>query len=396
MQFQTLDDKKECVGIYCEGVLHFNEELPADLNRTWSYSAFLEDRDVEYAKLYCGGKSLDDVCPEALRDRWEHVKKRFEAFVKSFNTARVSLNENCFYDLVPHKFLLEFCYVKDLICKHVFSTYKKPDNYDYLLGLTRELETIRHRKLKIEKKNLSMAKTKHRRFLKKMRDISPYCKFNLMGTKTGRLTTFKNSFPILTLDKELRPAMVPHNDYYVELDFNAAELRTLLALQGKSQPQEDMHLWNINNIFSGQGTRDEAKKRIFAWLYNPQSHDDACNRFYDRDTVLREYYDSEHVTTIFGKKIPSEERTALNYIIQSTCAENVLRQMVKVAQLLKDAKSFIAFPIHDSIVIDFALEDSALLKEVVETFASTDLGKFVVNISAGPNFGQLQKIGAGT
>jgi len=393
LQFQTLDDKKDCVGIYCDGALYFNQELPQDITHTWSYSAFLENKEVQYAKLYCGGKSLDDVCPEPLKDRWAHVRNRFEAFIKSFTTARVSLNENCFYDLVPHKFLLEFCYVKDLICKHVFKTYPKPANYEYLLGLTKELEAIRHRQLKIVTQNLSLAKVKHRRFLTKMKETSHYCKFNITGTKTGRLTTFKNSFPILTLDKELRVVMAPRNDYYVELDFNAAELRTLLALQGKQQPQEDIHLWNINNIFEGQNSRAEAKKRIFAWLYNPQSHDGACEKHYNRESILREYYDSEYVTTIFGKRIKSEQRTALNYIIQSTCAENVLRQMVKVANHLKGRKSYIAFPIHDSIVIDFSTEDSDLLKDIIDIFATTDLGKFLVNVSAGTNFGQLKKVG---
>ena len=393
MQFQTLDDKKDCVGIYCNGTLNFNTELPDDISHTWSYSAFLEDKDIQYAKLYCGGKSLDDVCPEALRDRWEGARKRFEAFIKSFNTARVSLNENCFYDLVPHKFLLEFCYVKDLICQHVFETYPKPHNYNYLLGLTRELETIRHRKLKLDKANLSFAKVKHRRFLKKMKELSPYCKFNITGTKTGRLTTFKNSFPILTLDKELRVAMVPQNDYYVELDFNAAELRTLLALQGKPQPQEDMHEWNIRNVFKGRGSREEAKQRIFAWLYNPESTDQLCETAYDRGSIVQKYYSQGEVTTFFSKVIPSEKRTALNYIIQSTCAENVLRQMVKVSEKLKGRKSHIAFPIHDSIVIDFSNEDRDLLKEIVNIFSTTDLGKFLVNVSVGSNFGQMKKIG---
>ena len=69
MQFQTLDDKKDCVGIYCDGALYFNQELPQDITHTWSYSAFLENKEVQYAKLYCGGKSLDDVCPEPLKDR---------------------------------------------------------------------------------------------------------------------------------------------------------------------------------------------------------------------------------------------------------------------------------------------------------------------------------------
>ena len=135
MQFQTLDDKKDCVGIYQSGQLYFNQPMSTLLSRTWTYSAFLEGRDIEYARLYCGGKTLDEVCPEPLQDRWEAAKKKLDAFLRSFSTARVSLDQNCFYDLVPEKFLLEFCYVKDMICDYVFENYNKPENYEYMLNL---------------------------------------------------------------------------------------------------------------------------------------------------------------------------------------------------------------------------------------------------------------------
>ncbi len=392
MLFQTLDDKKECVGIYCDGELSFDNELPVNLEKTWSYSAFLKEVDVEYAKLYCGGKTLDNVCPEYLRDRWEVVSNKLKAFIKSFNTSRVSLNESCFFDLVPKKFLLEFCYTKDLICQHVFENYEKPHNYDYLLELTRVIEEIRYSRLKINKKNLSLYRGKHRKFIQKLNSIEPYCKFNIWGTKTGRLTTIPKSFPILTMDKEFRSVIEPKNDYFVELDFNAAELRTLLSLQGREQPAGDMHEWNMANVFEGKATREEAKKKIFAWLYNPDSRDSLCEHAYGRDSLVHKYYSEGHVTTFFNKRIPSEKRTALNYIIQSTCAENVLRQMIKLSNYLEGCRTNVAFPIHDSVVLDFSIEDRERLGEIVDLFSNTELGKFKVNVSVGSNFGNLQKL----
>jgi len=390
--FQTLDDKKECVGLYLDGELRFNEPLPDTLSQTWNYSSFLENRPVEYANLYCQGKGLTEVCPEALRERWSSINNKLAAFYRSFCTARVSLNENCFYDLVPQKFLLEWCYVKDLICRHVFENYDRPVNYDYLADLARVLGDIRHTKLNIEKSSLRMHKSRHRKFAKNLGKLDPYCKFNIWGTKTGRLTTLKNSFPILTLDKTMRHILKPHNDYFVELDFNAAELRTLLSLSGESLPTEDMHAWNVKNIFGSHTTREQAKKRIFAWLYNPESKDDLCGHHYDRNSVVKKYFDGNNVTTVFNKSIPSEHRTALNYIIQSTCAENVLRQMVKVSDYLKRHKSYVAFPIHDSIVIDLSLEDKHILPEIIKMFSDTDMGHFKANISVGKNFGDLKKL----
>ena len=49
MLFQALDDKKECLGVYLDGKL-IHDVLPEGLTQTWSYSAFLRDTDVEYAK----------------------------------------------------------------------------------------------------------------------------------------------------------------------------------------------------------------------------------------------------------------------------------------------------------------------------------------------------------
>jgi len=390
--FQALDDKKECVGIYSDGDLLFGQPLPDDLKSTWAYSAFLANRDIEYAKLYCGGKSLSEVCPDHLIDRWSAVEKKFKAFIKSFYTARVSLDNNCFFDLVPKKFLLEMCYVKNLICEHVFATYRKPHNYNYLLDLTRVIEDIKYTPLNINTKNLSMYKSSHRKFAKSLKDIENSCKFNIFGTKTGRLTTEPRSFPILTLKKDLRCVIEPHNTHFLELDFNAAELRTLLALQGKEQPKEDIHEWNVRNVFDNKLTREEAKKNIFAWLYNPQSQNTSCSNVYNREKVVQKYFTQGQVTTFFTKIIPSEERTALNYIIQSTCAENVLRQMIKLNNFLKDKKSFIAFPVHDSVVIDFHISEKHIIDDLIAIFQNTDLGKFKVNVSAGLNFGNLKTL----
>ena len=392
MLFQTLDDKKECVGIYYDGELSFNEKLPEDLESTWSYSAFLKDRDIQYAKLYCGGKTLDIVCPEALRERWEAVSNKLKAFIKSFNTSLVSLNESCFFDLVPNKFLLEYCYTKDMICQHVFDNYEKPSNYDYLLDLTKVIEEIKYTKLNLNTKNLSLYRGKHRKFLQKLKTLQPYCKFNIWGTKTGRLTTIPKSFPILTMDKEFRSIIEPKNDYFIELDFNAAELRTLLSLQGREQPPEDMHEWNMSNVFREGITRDEAKKRIFAWLYNPESHDPLCEHAYGRESVVQKYFTQGQVTTFWGKVIPSEKRTALNYIIQSTCAENVLRQMIKLSNYLKGCQTYVAFPIHDSVVLDLSSEEKEKLPELVDIFSNTALGKMRVNVSVGKDFGNLKKL----
>ena len=63
MLFQTLDDKSECVGIYCDGQLIFDlVDFPEQISKTWKYSSYLRDiEDIEYASLYLQGQEIQDV-----------------------------------------------------------------------------------------------------------------------------------------------------------------------------------------------------------------------------------------------------------------------------------------------------------------------------------------------
>ena len=70
----------------------------------------------------------------------------------------------------------------------------------------------------------------------------------------------------------------------------------------------------------------------------------------------------------------------------------VLRQVIKVRELLRGRRSSVAFIIHDSIVLDFSVEDKPLLDEVVSSFAATDLGVFKVGVQMGKDFGDMRSV----
>ena len=330
MLFQTLDSKQECVGVYRDGVLFFGEGGISQVEGakfTWSYASYLEEFDLEYAYLYCGD-GLDVVCPEHLRADWQFVNLKLQAFVRSFIEAKVSLDDNCFFDLVPESFLRDYCYIKDEICKYIFENYSRPANYEHLLATNKLIHKLASQRLNLNWSN--MRKQIHRQSIRKqiknLKNVSPYCKYNLFGTKTGRLTTKKNSFPILTLAKEMRPIIEPQKDFFASFDFNGAELRTLVALEGSEQPAEDIHEWNRVNVYHEIGSREEAKKRLFSWLYNPGSKDQMANKFYDRDSLVKRHWNGTHVDTPYGRSIKVDKRKALNYLIQSTTSDMVLEQ----------------------------------------------------------------------
>ena len=393
MLFQTLDNKGECIGVFANGELHF-DELPAGITGTWKYCSYLDNYDVEYANLYCLGKDLAQVCPAPLKPKFEKITNELKAFLISFRESKISLDENCFFDLVPERFLLEYCDIKDKITEHVFETYPKPGNYDFLLALTKTLEDIKNRQLKIDIRFLDelRADPRTRQLIKKLSKNNKKVCYNIAGTKTGRLTTTKSSFPILTLDKKYRGVIVPKNDWLIELDFNAAELRTFLALSQVKQPDEDIHEWNIKNVFCEDIDRATAKTKAFAWLYNSKARNEKLEKVYKREEIMNKFWDGDSVNTIFNRRIEASRHHALNYIIQSTSSDLFLRRLVAVGKKLKGLNSFISFSIHDSLVIDLDQSERHVLPELIEIFQSTDLGDFKANISAGKNFAEMRKI----
>ena len=389
MLFQTLDDKNECVGYYANNELVFGQELPSNLMRTWKYSQHASAFDLEVASIYCNGKSLDSVCPENLASEWKAVKRKLKAFMQSFFEAKVSLKDNCFFDLVPNKFLIKYCEIKNQITEHVLENYPKPNNYDFLLDLTKMIEEIKFQKLNIDKEPWKHwgIKMHHR-----MRKIVPYIAYNPFGTITGRLGVQSGSFPILNASRGARGAILPNNDFFIELDFNAAELRVFLALDDKQQPDIDIHEWNAKHVFEEDLDRDEIKRRTFSWLYNPKAVDKTLEACYNKERVKEKYFDGFHVNTTFGRKIEADDHHALNYIVQSTTSDLFLKQAIKIWKILKGRRSNVAFTIHDSLIMDYHLSDKELIKDLIEEFSNTELGKFKVNVSGGKNFGNMKKM----
>lgn len=400
MLFQTLDDKGECVGIYHNGNLLFDfEDFPQDLTRTWSYSSFMEGyRGVDYADLYALGKNLTEMCPEHLRDEWDQLRTQRSALVRSLAISKISLQQNCLFDLLPAWFLREYCEMKNKITDHIIENCPKPPNYKHLFAVSKILTEIRDQRLNIDPAPLKKFPTtpEIKNLIKKVSDCSPYVSYNQFGTITGRLTTRPATFPILTLKKEHRVVLNPNNDFFLELDFNGAELRVLLGLLGLEQPKKDVHRWNVENVFSNEMSRPKAKEAFFAWLYGSNSpklkkYQEKLSRHYDKSTLLDRYWDGEFIRTPYGKDIKSDERHALNYLIQSTAADVALEQAVKIRDALRGRRSKISFIVHDAVVIDFSSEDKELFNKIGSLMGDTRFGNFLVTAKIGKNFAEMKE-----
>ena len=387
--FQAIDDKNECIGIYSDGNMHF-DNIPTNLTRTWRYSGSITDPAVRYASILSGGKTLEECCPESLIGELQAVQRKMNAYVKSFKIAKVNLNEHCIFDMIPLDFLMQFCEIKNKITEHVFEAYEEPPNYVHLNGVQKLLHKIKYQNLKLNAEDCReiMVSSTHRTKLKTLIKNAPTIDYNMFGTVTGRLTTNPDSFPVLTMKKEYRKIVKPINDLFISLDYNGAEIRTLLSLCGQSQPKEDVHMWNIHNIFEdSEMSREAAKLAFFAWLYNPDSNEIRTS-VYDKEKILDKYYVDGYINTPYGRKIEVDQRKALNYLIQSTTADRVLEKAVKVDKMLEGKRSFISIIIHDEIVIDYCDEERNLIAEIKKEFE----GDYLSNVRGGKNLYDLSEL----
>ena len=394
MLFQILDDKKDCLGIYANTEFYYGD-LKEVFSKTWDWSPHLKSSDYEYARLYCEGKSLDEVCPDDLRDRYEIYRDKIKAFIKAISTSKINLDEVCLFDMIPEKHLLDWCQVKNEICDYVFKNYDKPLNHKFLSDLSQMVYEIGRRPVKINHNKLySYAKSdlKAKSLWSRFGGQNPSIMYNIWGTKTGRLSSMENSFPILNLKKQIADIVEPTNKCFLQLDYNGAEIRTLLSVAGKEQPKTDIHEWNIENIYRGIGTRKKAKQRFFAWLYNPNSTDHLTDRFYDREKILQKYYHGGCVHTPMGRSIETDDFHALNYFLQSTSSDNCLKQAIKISKYLKGKRSFLHSVVHDSIVIDLAAEDRGIVQNICELFEDTELGIFPSSMYFSKNYRDFQEV----
>ena len=393
MLFQILDTKADCVGYYAGNVIYPGYSLPA-AGSTWDYSSHLLGKDYDIARIYSQGATITDVCPGDMKEEWEKIKKTLKSCLRAFDTSRLNMSENCFYDLVPEYFLYQYLEAKNKITQHVFETYPRPGNYTHIHNLLEMVTDIRERPLSIDIAPIKhlLSSVKGQNFQRTLQTVKHVCDYNPWGTVTGRLATNPKSFPILTMSKEFRPCVQAQNDWLLELDFNAAELRVLLALSQQAQPQNDIHDWNVKNIFEGKLTREEAKVKTFAWLYSRNENKD-LERLYNKDLVRNKYWDGCKIETEYGRIIENvDEHHALNYIVQSTTIDMVHEQAYKVYELLKGRKSHIAFLIHDAVYIDLAEEDRYEILNLLDTFKKTRYDMFKVNVSAGKNLGAMKEL----
>ena len=395
MIFHILEKDRKDSQIYSGGAIC----QPSLINEEASTALFGKTLEslpfrVKCLEIYSGGKTIEELCPDHLRFQFNKASSKFLAHKKSLQNAKVG-DDFGIHELLPEKVLSEYAQICEKIVAYQMPKLAEPKNYNLLYDVRRLCSQISSQELKINVSNYSgfLTDDRFKVLAGKLsrKEVKTSINYNIFGTKTGRLTTFPGSFPILTVAAEYRDILVPQRDYFVELDFNSAELRVLLGLCGHYQPQEDLHDWNMKNVFASCKERADAKKRTFAWLYNDEAEDQNLEKFYNRKFVKENYYSDGKIENIFGREIECEERLATNYIMQSTANDTFLNSVLAIQKIIDEnsLKSRIVYVMHDSVLLDFSRDDQSHLKEIVRQFSFTPFGNFPINVRAGTKYSEM-------
>jgi len=287
---QIVDLGDECkYKYYYDQALH--EEPPPTTTSLicWKYNAAFQNHKTTYCYLLNEGKEVHSQASAENKKNFLAAEKKIKAFINSCKEVGLDLNKICISEYVPKKDLMSYLSFKENCLVDIVN--KRKDaliNHTQLKKIHEIIENIKYKKIVLNKQSLAVL-ADNKKYKNHINNLlsSNYISYDMFKTKTGRLATEKNTFPILTIPKELRSCIVPQNDWLFEMDFNAMELRVLLGLCNMEQSENDLHAWN-KELLGTRKSRENVKKAVFAWLYDSEKET-------SNDKLLEQYYKKEEV-----------------------------------------------------------------------------------------------------
>ncbi len=243
--------------------------------------------------------------------------------------------------------------------------------------------------------------------------------FNQTITATGRISSTEpnlQNIPMrMELGRRIRKVFVPKEGYLLmDADYSQIELRVLAHMSGDEQlceayhSAQDIHRMTASKVFHTpleevtDLQRRNAKAVNFGIVYGISSfglsqdlsisrkeaaeYIDQYFRTYPKvkeflDKLVEDAKRDGYITTMFGRRRPIPElsssnfmqrsfgeRVAMNSPIQGTAADIMKIAMIKVWEALKEAnlKSKLILQVHDELVIETALDEVEMVREILE------------------------------
>jgi hypothetical protein len=220
-----------------------------------------------------------------------------------------------------------------------------------------------------------------------------YTLYNLY-TLTGRPSNAFNSINFAALNKENgeRSCFIPHNDLFIEVDFQGYHPRLIGELA-------EWHFPNDRNTYEILGqllgvTQQEAKELTFKQLYGGVWSEYKYKPFFKQvDMLVDDLWNtiqySGYIDTPSGKRFKLKDidnpnpQKLLNYYIQNyETSQNVL-QLYALFNEFRPLKSRIVLYTYDSVLIDVSREETQKINDIIAKL------QYPVRIKTGNNYNEL-------
>lgn len=343
------------------------------------FNHFSNDNLV-YIQCLLGGKPLGSVLGDYPRRAiLESLHKKMVPQYKAINTIGISLDVA--HKFVPKRLFEDFNAELLEALEYASEIVPMPADYRHLHYAWSVSEMIFQTPLKHD-------------------GVLKYIHYNAHPPKGyGRYGLHDGSFGILSCSREERNKIEPISDEYVvvEFDFNAFEIRTLLALCKIDQPPGD--LYSILHTKQDHMTRAEFKQNLIASLYS--NHPEKT----PLDVIIRKRFLKERfpikdgkITNIFGKTMESDPYHFFSRLLQSTAAYILFQQMFRLASYMNlfGHKSKIAFCIHDSVAMNVHKDELHHIETYEDILSDVSLPqldyqqKFQMKTKQGKKYSELE------
>lgn len=218
-----------------------------------------------------------------------------------------------------------------------------------------------------------------------------YTQFNLKTLTTRPSNTF-NGINYAALDKKsgCREALIPANDFFLEIDISAYHPTLLAQMVGYKFGSEDIHQSFADMYGVDYKT---AKELTFKQLYGGVFEEYKELDFFKK---VEEYMEEATSQETFAcqsnfefKTGDKKKQTLLNYILQNTETYYNVLILEEIIRELKESKTRIVHYTYDSFLLDVDKTEREIVENIKNIFKKYD---FNIKITYGVNYHSLEPI----
>lgn len=363
--------------------------------------------ELQGHKIHNELEIFEKLSEKKLYDNYNEYYRKFNSILNSYKVSKVQIKKYNYKQLFDIDFIGEAYFHKTLMLASLVEKLNSEVVKYYeetFYKILKNVNQLSKRKIDID---LMSIKDIDDHSAETIRTVTKYDKasvhFNLIGTKTGRLTTKRGTIPVLTMQKKVRKAIkVPENFEIYQFDYKSFQPR--IAIYSTDDQDFKDRMSSIQDIYSiFEGNRSENKLLFLRWMFsleykNKQFEDKAFAISSLRNKIYKQAVNDGFVKNKFGRVLffnDEEKNVVFQNYISSNEADIVLNILCEINEFLKNKKSQIMFPFHDALFVKIHDSEKELVNQIINIMEcsfenSLFFCKYPVDVKHGKNFGELQ------